>query len=204
MKKNQRIFILGFVSLALALGIGGLLIAYQTVEPQSSELQPLQLSDLSGEVQGEEGSYMSHTTISHPLHKDTSPDSPYATRTEAQERALYDYTNVYEFSGFMSDGPFYIANYIYTYPTETDAQEAVQVMVETLIDEGFRLVKQDVHSTKNADGQVLYAKGDIDDSIYWFVGANGDSLYLVLANGLAKEKQQQTANLFSEILGISL
>jgi hypothetical protein len=93
-----------------------------------------------------------------------------------------------------------VGNWLYTYPSQSQARQAAALITEEMRAENAKFIGEGNSLSKNVKGQIFHANGDIGDSVYWFVGVDDNTLYLVLANGL---NQDSVAKVFTQALQMS-
>jgi len=197
-KNAQRLLIVA----ALVLILSSLLITANNLFAQNIEPRALQISDLPAKSQPIEVGYVGDTKlVSHPLHRYDDKNSPFTARVGQKKTDLYEYSQVYQFSAFAPEEGVYVGNWLYTYPSQSQAQSAAALMIQEMHTAQAELVREGMSLSKNVKGKVFQVTGDAGDSIYWFVGVDHNTLYLVLANGL---NDQNTAKVFTEALQLSL
>jgi hypothetical protein len=76
-----------------------------------------------------------------------------------------------------------VMNFSYQFKTGKEAQKAAQIIRDDIA-KSPKLAE--VRKLRGGRGYIL--NGDESDSIYWFVGTRGNSLSLVLVNGIGKEE----------------
>jgi hypothetical protein len=77
---------------------------------------------------------------------------------------------------------------------------AAALLIQEMLAEHAELVGEAASIATNIDGQVLRATGEIGDTIYWFVGVDNDTVYLVFANGLEADN---VTRVFTDALQLS-
>jgi hypothetical protein len=127
--------------------------------------------------------------MSHPFHIADFLESPGEERKNAKP-SLYAYVKVHQFSAVLpGEHIAYLGNWIYVYPSATNAVVAAEIFAEEILASGGESLGAYTSGIRNVTGQVYSAKGDEQSTVYWFIGTVDDRLFLVLADSL----QQETA-----------
>jgi hypothetical protein len=177
-----------------------LLVYNGNIFAQDTQPKALQTKDLPASAQVIASEYIQDVkTVSHPLHKSDAPGSRFTTST-GEKRSLYNYLSVYEFGALIPDESVYIGNWLYTYPDQSQARHAAALLIQEMLAEHAELVGEAASIAKKIDGQVLRATGEVGDTIYWFVGVDNDTVYLVFANGLEADN---VTRVFTDALQLS-
>ena len=171
----KRRFLIPFLLVVLV--VGGLLI-HQWLAPDQTPT--LQLNDLSPEaVLLSQGAIWPSDT-SHPLNQHAVEET-WPTEGEG----LLAYQSGEKLSAFLPDQGVAVASYFYRYDRAAQAEQAAEQLARYLRGEsGLMAEKAGPQRAAGFRGEGFLLSGSEQDAVYWFVGAQGKTLFLLMVNGM--------------------
>lgn len=159
--------------------------AYALHQPAATATssRALQLGDLPLEAQLLYEGKVGAESLVHPLNHQGIPVFSQRLAKTAVE-AMFSYAAVHCFSATLPSWGVQVHNFSYTYPNATAAARAATLLqndVQTQMP-----LRQPATTEKGAgglSGQSFLMQGDKGESVYWFLGAQADTLVMLLVTG---------------------
>lgn len=141
----------------------------------------LQLDDLPADTIVLTDTFHAPNEISHPL---TSNEiSSFRSMSGDTQQLLFAYKAVHSFSALLPNGVV-VANFLYEYTTESQAERVAELLQNDIAASKSVLPVSTLESKNGLQGQGFSLTGDEGDSVYWFVGTQGQTLVLLMVNGM--------------------
>ena len=163
---------------------------------QSLEAKAIQMRDLPANTLALDMGYLNDfQEVSHPLHQDDAPNSPF--RVQGGSKTLYGYSDIYEFTAFIPDKQVFIANWLYTYDSVDQAKQAAELIIHEISKANSASIQKFDTVAKDMKGQTLQVQNSEGNTVYWFIGVDNNILSLAMADGL---DDKNTAEVFKNAL----
>lgn len=173
--------------LILATAVAGSIVLFgQAIHADNLAPQSLHLNDLPEHSQLRHEGYVDIDSISHPLGLEETANGQLETPPQERQH-LYEYQAAYDFSALVHTPTVFVANYLYQYPSSSQAERAAKTLSDEISGEA-EVVSIEIYqgSDRNFHAEAFAVTGDEGDGVYWLIGTKGDILYLLMANGMEK------------------
>jgi hypothetical protein len=192
-KKQWLLLLFGGVIVLL----GSLFLVNNAIFAESELSQKgVQLTDLPESAQLLKAGLVDVDSISHPLNRNAT----FGSAKELDREALYAYEKAYSFSALLPIEGVVVANLLYQYPSQVQAEKAAAILSDNLEQVGTQNklhVLEGKGKRQSLRGQTYTLAGDEKDSIYWFVSVEDNILFLLMTNGL---EDAPTAEAFDSVI----